>query len=430
MKRLIIASILLAGVFSAYAQDVATPTLNYSSLEKKLSKSDEAINDAKDKLKTSTWFNRGELFLDIHEVNIEFIRLGMPSSEAQLYLKNPNETKTVEEDGRTFEHHVYDRITLIYENEFLQDFVETQVIHPDPLPAALDAFKETLRLDEKGKMTDKVREQLENMKRMAEADAIRNFTKNEYDKALGKFELIVEASETKAYDNFIDSVIIYNAALAAKNSGNHELAAKYFEQSAEIGYGGSDTYYLLKNEYMAMEDSVMALEALQRGHEVYPDSSLILFELVNYYLAVGDADEGMKFLTLAQEKESGNPSIYFAKGTLYETMGEKEKAMEAYKESLEVDPEFFNAWFNIGALHFNNAVELYDVANTKEDLDEYNAAKEIADEELKRAIEPMEKAHQLSPDEKGALETLQTVYYRLGMTDEYEAVKAKLENME
>ena len=430
MKRLIIASILLAGVFSAYAQDVATPTLNYSSLEKKLSKSDEAINDAKDKLKTSTWFNRGELFLDIHEVNIEFIRLGMPSSEAQLYLKNPNETKTVEEDGRTFEHHVYDRITLIYENDFLEDYVETQVIHPDPLPAALDALKETLRLDEKGKMTDKVREQLENMKRMAEADAIRNFTKNEYDKALGKFELIMEASKTEVYDNYIDSVIIYNSALAAKNSGNHELAAKYLEQSVEIGYGGSDTYFLLKNEYIALEDSVKALDALQRGYQMYPDTSLILFELVNYYLAIGDAAEGMRFLTLAQEKESGNPSIYFAKGTLYERMGEKEKALEAYKESIEVDPEFFNSWFNIGALHFNNAVEMYDLANTKEDLDEYNAAKAAADEELKRSIEPMEKAYELNPTEKASLETLKTIYYRLQMTEEFEAIKTKLENLE
>jgi len=430
MKRLIIASIFIACVFSAHSQDVATQTLSYSSLEKKMSKSDEAIIDAKDKLKASTWFNRGELFLDIHEVNIEFMRLGMPSSEAQLYLKAPNETKTVEEGGRTYEHHVYDRITLIFENDFLQDFIETQVIHPDPLPNALDAFKETLRLDEKEKLTKKVYDQLENLKRMAEADAIRYFSKNEYDKALGKFELIMEASKTEAYENYIDSVIIYNAALAAKNSGNHELAAKYFEQSAEITYGGSDTYFLLKNEYVAMEDSAKALDALQRGYTLYPDTTLILFELVNYYLSVGDAEAGMKFLTLAQEKESSNPSIYFAKGTLYERMGEKENAMEEYKKSLEVDPEFFNSWFNIGALHFNNAVELFDIANTKEDLDEYNAAKAAADEELKRAIEPMEKAYELNPEEKASLETLKTIYYRLQMTEEHEAIKAKLESLE
>ena len=103
--------------------------------------------------------------------------------------------------------------------------------------------------------------------------------------------------------------------------------------------------------------------------------------------------------------------------------------MEAYKESLKVDPEFFNSWFNIGALHFNNAVELYDVANTKEDLDEYNAAKKAADAELKKAIEPMEKAFELNPDERATLETLKTIYYRLQMTEEFEEVNKKLEGM-
>ncbi len=42
MKRFIIASILLAFAFSLQAQDLAAPTLSYSSLEKKLKKSDEA----------------------------------------------------------------------------------------------------------------------------------------------------------------------------------------------------------------------------------------------------------------------------------------------------------------------------------------------------------------------------------------------------
>jgi tetratricopeptide (TPR) repeat protein len=419
----------MAVIFSVQAQDLATPTLSYSALERKLEKSNEDIKDAKDKMKAKTWLDRGELFLDIHEVNIEFIRIGMPATEARLYLKEPNEVKTVEEGGSAYEHHIYDRITLIYQNDVLQDYVETQVLHPEPLAEALTAFKEALRLDDKDKLNKKILENLENMKRMAESDAIRGFAKGDYDLALSRFELIMEASETEAYDNFIDSVIIYNAALAAKNAGKHDLAAKYFEKATEIGYGGSDAYYLLKNEYIALEDSIKALDALQRGYKLYPDTTLILFELVNYYLSIGNADEGMRFLELAQEQESGNPSIYFAKGTLYERMGESEKAMEEYKKSLEVDPEFFNSWFNMGALHFNNAVELYDVANTKEDLDEYNAAKAAADEELKRAIEPMKKAYELNPGEKSTLETLRTIYYRLQMTEEYEEINTILEGM-
>ena len=106
MKRFIISSILLGVILSVNAQELATPTLSYSALERKLNKSNEEINDEKDKLNPKTWLERGELFLDIHDVNIEFLRIGMPASEAKLYLNEPNEIKTVEENGRTFENYI------------------------------------------------------------------------------------------------------------------------------------------------------------------------------------------------------------------------------------------------------------------------------------------------------------------------------------
>ncbi len=430
MKRAILAVFLFIGISSAYAQEMATPTMNYNTLEKKLEKSNQAILDEKDKVKANTWFNRGELFQDIHDVNIEFIRLGMSDTEAKLYLREPNEIRTVEENGVTTEQHVYDRITLIYQNGALKDWKETQVIHPDPLPEALKAYDEALQLDEKGKLDKKIKENLDRFKVQAESDAIRYFTRGEYDKALSSFELILDASKLDVYNGYLDSVIIYNAALAAKNAGDHETAAHYFEWAADINYGGSDTYYLLKNEYIALKDSAKALDALERGYAIYPDSTLIIFELVNYHLMSGNSEEGMKYLEVAENLASNNPSIYFAKGTLFEKLGEKEKALEAYQQALNVDPEFFNAWFNIGALYFNNAVEMYEAANAIEDLAEYNKAKAAADEELKKAIAPLEKAHEVNPKDKSCLETLSTIYYRLQMMDKREEIQQELKALE
>jgi tetratricopeptide (TPR) repeat protein len=429
MKRSIIAAILLVGISVAYAQEMTTPALNYNSLEKKLKKSDEAIVDEKAKLKAGTWFSRGEILQDIHDVNTEFLRLGMSDTEAKLFMKEPNEIRTVEEGGMVSEHHVYERIILIYQDGVLKDWDETQVIHKDPLPEALKAYREALKIDEKGKLDKKVKENLERMKVQAENDAIKHFTGNEYDRAVEKFELIQEISRTDIYEGYLDSAIIYNSALAAKNAGNHAKAAQYFEKSIEINYGGSDTYYLLKNEYIALDDSLKALKALERGHAVYPDSTLIIFELVNYHLNAGNSEEGMSYLEKAEALASDNPSIYFAKGTLFERLGDNEKALEAYNQALAVDPDFFNAWFNIGALYFNEAVEMYEAANTLEDLDEYNKAKEKADEALKLAIEPLNKAHELKPTDKSCLETLSTIYYRLQMTEERDAVEAKMKNL-
>jgi tetratricopeptide (TPR) repeat protein len=429
MKRAIIASVLFIGLSAVYGQEIATPTLNFNVLEKKLKKSDEAIKDEKDKTKAKTWFERGELFQDIHDVNIEFLRLGMPESEAKLYLQEPKEVKTSEVDGKVVKEDVYDRITLVFENDVLKDWKETKVIDPDPLPKALDAYKETLNLDDKGKLDKKVKENLDRLKKQAENDAIRYFTAKDYKKALENFELIQNVSKTRVYNGYVDSVIVYNAALAARNAGDHATAAKYFEKAASIKYGGSDTYYLLKSEYIALKDSAKALDALKRGYENYPDSTLIIFELVNYYLSTGNNEEGMKYLNIAEHLAGDNPSIYFAKGTLFEKLGDKEKAMEAYRQAIEVDPEFYNAWFNIGALYFNNAVEMYDKANKIEDLKEYNKAKEAADEVLKKAIEPLEKAHQINPKDQSCLETLSTIYYRLQMMDKREQVLEELKKL-
>ncbi len=429
MKRLLFSLILISSVIMARAQDPAVPMLNYNQLEKKLAKSNEDIQDSKKNTKSKTWFSRGELFQDINDVNTEFLRYGMPAMEIKLYYNEPKEIRTKEEGGVVTEEYVYERIILTLENGNLVSWKETQVIHEDPLPEVLSAYKKAIELDPEGKLDDKLLENLDRFKRQCESKAIISFTSGDFNKSVEYFELIMDATSTRVYKGVADTVIIYNAALAAKNAGDHKKAAKYFKKAIDLNYGGSDAYYLLKNEYIALEDSAAAIATLEEGFERYPDTSLILIEIVNYYLTAGDAEKGLAYLELAEKKETSNPSIYFAKGTLFEKVGEDEKALLAYQQALDIDPEYFNAYFNIGALHYNNAVELYDVANSKEDLKEYNAAKAIADKELANCIEPMEKALPLAPDDKNkiaVLETLQTVYYRLQMLDKYEEAKAKL----
>ena len=426
MKRIIISALILAGFTALQAQEVTTPSLNFNVVKKKFDKSNEDIVDAKNKIKAKVWFDRGELMKDIYNVNTEFVRRAMPVSEAQLYMGKPVEIKTNDEGQELY---IYPRITLIFEGGALVDWVETEKIVDNPLPIALEAYMEALRLDDKGKLDDKILKNLDELKRQIENEAIIRFTKKDFSGALDQFELILETSKADVYHGYIDSVVVYNAALAARNAENHKKSAAYFQKAIDINYGGSDAYYFLVREYITLKDSTKALSALQKGFEMYPDTTLILFELVNYYISTGDVKACMTYLNIAEEKESGNPSIYFAKGTLYEKIGERDNAIKEYLRSLEVDPEFYNSWFNLGAAYFNNAVELYDVANTKEDLKEYNKAKTEADEALKKAIEPMEKAHSLKPDDPDSLETLKTIYYRLGEDEKYQEILKKLEGM-
>lgn len=432
MKRILVCLFVMGGVLLARAQEEATvSTLNFTALQKKLEKSNQAIQNEKAKLKAKTWSDRGELFQDIADVNIQFIRMGMSSAETKLYMKEPKEIKTEESEGKQRQIYVYDRINLIFENDELVNWVETMTIHPDPLPMALEAYKKALELDVKGGNFNKaIYQNMERLKRQLEINAILAFTNKDFSKAVICFENIMECSKTEVYNNYIDTIVIYNAGMAAKSAGDHQKAAQYFKRAAEIGYGGSDTYYLLKNEYMALGDSALALETMEKGFEMYPDTFLLLIEIVNYHLAAGHSEEGLKYLSLAREKEPTNPSIYFAQGTLYEKMGQTDKAMESYSDAIKVDSNYFNAYFNIGALYYNKAVELYDIANEKTDTKEYNAARIVADNELRKALAPMEKAHSLDPKDRATLETLKTIYYRLQMDDKYQEVLKEIKDLQ
>ena len=429
MKNLIISLFLLFSFAYVQSQEPTTPTLNYGTLQKKLEQSNAAIQNPKKAGLAKTWFVRGELFQDINDVNTEFLRYGMSAMEAKLFMKEPTEVKTVEEGGIVKQEYIYPRINLSFENDALVSWKETEVIHPDPLPEALVAYNKTLDLDVKGSLDKKVKENLERLKKQFEAKAILGFTTGDYDASLKAFENIMEVSKARVYEGYIDTIVIYNAALAAKNAGNHDKSIQYFRKAIDMNYGGSDAYYLLKSEYAVINDSVNVIKTLEEGFSKYPDTSLILIEIVNFYLTSGDSEKGLAYLELAEKKESNNPSIYFAEGTLYEKSGNKEKALEAYNKAIAIDTEYFNAYFNIGALYYNNAVELYEAANKMDDLKAYNDAKAIADEELKKAIPFMEKAYQINPNERAAVETLQTIYYRLQMLDKYEEMKKKLSEM-
>lgn len=429
MKNLSISLFLLFSFIYVQSQDPGVSTLNYGTLQKKLEKSNLDIKNAKKTGLAKTWFVRGELFQDINDVNIEFLRYGMSSTEVKLFMKEPKEVKTVEEAGVVKQEFVYPRINISFENDGLVSWKETEVLHPDPLPEALVAYNKTLELDAKGSLDNKVKENLERLKKQFEAKAILGFTTGDYDASLMAFENIMEVSKARIYEGYIDTIVIYNAALAAKNAGKHDKSIQYFRKAIDMNYGGSDAYYLLKSEYAIVNDSDNVIKTLEEGFAKYPDTSLILIEIVNYYLGSGDSEKGLAYLELAEKKESNNPSIYFAEGTLFEKTGNKEKALEAYNKAIAIDPQYFNAYFNIGAMYYNSAVELYEAANTLDDLKAYNEAKAVADKELEKAIPPLEKAFQINPGEKAAVETLQTIYYRLQMLDKYEEMKKKLSEM-
>ncbi|MGQ7869944.1 tetratricopeptide repeat protein [Sunxiuqinia sp. sy24] len=316
----------------------------------------------------------------------------------------------------------------------------------DPLAEAFRSYKKALDLDDKNRNENSIKIKLTLLVSDFTDQAVKAFTDNNYELALQSFKQILEIQDLPLMvdaenSQAVDTVIIFNAGLAAYNAEKYDEAIKYYEEAAKHDYNGARTYELISSSYIMQQDTVNAVTALQEGFEKYPENSSIMVQLINIYLNSNKVDEAMKYLELAIKNDPENASFHFARGSLYDKINDSEKALEAYKQAIQIKEDFADAYYNLGAIYYNQGVKQIEVANgvPTNQPEKYEEEKNKADVEFKKAIEPMENAAKYAAADNSeksketqisALETLKTVYYRLKMMDKFDEVNAKLDELQ
>jgi tetratricopeptide (TPR) repeat protein len=324
----------------------------------------------------------------------------------------------------------------IYQAVFQSKDENYKKLSNDPLTVAFDSYIKALQLDDKDRFSKSVKIKLTFLIQDLSNQAVASFQESKYDKALKSFEQIMAIEKTPVYKadepNAVDTVIIFNAALAANNAEKFDKAIEYYKQVAKYKYNGAKTYSLLSSSYLQKKDTLGALQILQEGLKEYPDNGVILVEVINIYLNANKVNDAMKYLELALSKDPKNSSYYFAQGTLYDKLQKVDEAANCYLKAIEYKQDYFDAYYNLGALYYNKGVKQVDVANTvpSNQPDKYEEEKNKADVEFKKAIPYMEKALEINPTDKFTLESLKTLYYRLKMLDKHAEIIEKMKSIQ
>jgi tetratricopeptide (TPR) repeat protein len=320
----------------------------------------------------------------------------------------------------------------VYQAVYQSDNEEVKNLAEDPLTEALKSYKKALELDDKGRFQNSVKVKLTLLTNDLTNQAVEAFNDEDYSKALQSFEQILEIQDIDIIkqDNpeAVDTVIIFNAGLAAYNAENYDKAIEYYKEAAKYGYNEARTYSLIANAYQLKKDTLGALEALHEGFEKYPEDNTILTSMIQIYLDLDKTEDAMKYLDVAIQQDPGNATFYFAQGTLYEKVENDEKAIESYKKAIENDETFFNAYYNLGALYYNKGVKQIEVANSipTSNNEVYEVELKKADKWFEEALPYMEKCHELKPDDNMTMESLKNLYYRLKDMENYNRMLEKL----
>jgi tetratricopeptide (TPR) repeat protein len=138
--------------------------------------------------------------------------------------------------------------------------------------------------------------------------------------------------------------------------------------------------------------------------------------LLNAYVQANRIKEAIQAFKLAIENEPGSKLNHYVLGILYRTIHDYDAAIAEFKKATEIDPEYADAIYDIGATYYNWGVEMKKAAQEKGE--ETTAFKE----KFKEALPYFEKSSELKSEDPKIWETLGTIYALLGQQDK--AMKA------
>jgi len=245
-------------------------------------------------------------------------------------------------------------------------------------------------------------------------------------------EKINSTSWSKTLSATEDSIDV--SILAQASNPNATITAKIYQKDVVVNTatskGDAVNLSVSKRSKVGFNELKM-LETLQKGIEKYPANSFnLIIETFNYYVSTGQNEKAYEYITMAIDKNPNDPQFFVIRGTLLEQMNRRVDASKEYEKALELDPNNADAIYSMGAFYYNQAADTIAWANDNippTDFAAYDAVKAAADELFKIAIPFLEKSHALNPKDINVLNTLKTIYYRLGDIPKHDAIKAELD---
>jgi tetratricopeptide (TPR) repeat protein len=240
------------------------------------------------------------------------------------------------------------------------------------------------------------------------------------------FDLLPLSEENLQRSNVTKESIWLNLFYVSYAEKNNSESKEYLQKLIDVNYQDPQIYSYYSNILIEEGKQDEALEILKTGREFFDtDVNLIIAEL-NYYLGQEDFLKAEELLTLAVQEDPNNHQLFFALGSSYDNLGNFEKAENAYKEAVDIKPDFYDALYNLGVMYYNKGGDMLKNANNIKDFKKYEIEKNKADETMLKGLPYIEKCYAIEPDDKNILLVLKELYYRNGNDEAYKTVSDKL----
>lgn len=224
------------------------------------------------------------------------------------------------------------------------------------------------------------------------------------------------------------------AATSALRAGDYNTALGYFTELKDNGVEGVDVYRHLAACYNGLGNAEQAMAMINAGLEKNPGDANLILEKVNAYLKEGKGAEAVEDLNRLHELDPENAQLLFVLGTIYGDENNKDvydtdKAKQFYEQALAINPDYYDATYNIGVLYTTMANKYIEQANeitgfSKAEQEQYNNLIEQGNELLRAGLPYLKSAYDAQPSDD-VKNVLRSIYVKLNMMEEAKALDEK-----
>ena len=306
---------------------------------------------------------------------------------------------------------------------------------------AFGSFSKCIELDIKNQWNSDVKNKINLYRNISINSGVDFFQKSDFNQSFNSFKMAYQMFKVL---NLTDTLAMINAALSAEKMKNSEEAYHYYKMCADVNYGkGAEMYQsmirVLNSEENKNEEKI--LNVIAEGKTRFPKDYILNIEEFNYWYSKGDNEKAQQALENAIESDSTNKILHFNVGVTYDNISNKyhkeskhkeafnymNKAINGYKKAIELDNEYVDAYYNLGALYYNQSITAKSVAGDYSG-EKYDSEMKKADDMLRKAIPLLERVLSLSPSDKSTLRVLKSLYFNLDDMDNYTRIKKQLES--
>lgn len=315
-------------------------------------------------------------------------------------------------------------------------------LHPNPVQEAYDSYMKSLQIDpeyvQPTATPNSAKIGLFVVGELFYNKGVEHFNNGDYEASIAEFE------RTRQINNSFgikDSIATYNAAVASVLIKDYDKAIPLYRDLINMNYRNPEIYSTLAQIYINKEEYDKALVVVRGGKSRFPDNLGVLIAETNIYLATDQIENAQNLLRIAVEKDPNNYLLYYAIGSNYDQLIEKEEdeterlkliseAEKAYAKALELNPNYFEANYNMGVLFYEEGRRVYEAADKITDMKLYGVQEEKFNGYWRKALPFLEKANEIDENDINTLSSLRTLYARFNMMDKHKIVNEKILKMQ